>query len=141
MTMVHESARGTIGKLIGALVIGAAVVGIGTYMEPWAQEYEVKTALSLTCADMMKFRNLGPMPDDIREQLYGRLRRAQVKAKPEAVTLSNAHVVAQQKFVCESKVVYDTVTPWLGITMLKPDIPPLKIHHVVKVKKEIADRW
>lgn len=137
--MSQEIARGNIAKLIGAIVIAAVVIGVGTYLTPWAQEYEVRTALNLTCADMMRLRLEGAMPEDTKAQLKSRLNRAEVKVKDGGMTVANKHVPG--KFICEGKVVYDTSTPWIGITVLKPDIKPLKLHHVVVVKKDIADSW
>lgn len=139
--MVHEIAHGLLRNLFIFTLVAGAVIGGGTYLEPWAQEYEVKTAISMTCSDLMKVRHVGPANEEQRESLLGRLRRAQVKFKPENVALSGGTNKQAGKLTCDGKVVYDTSTPWLAITTIKPDLPPLKIHHVVVVKKEVSDRW
>ncbi len=131
------AAHSQLWKLLWLAVAAVGVIVGLTYLEPWAQKYEVKTATTAMCSELVRSRKIGPVTDPVLSTWMSKIRAAGVHlARPQDATaeLSNN---GRSSYFCDVKVSYDTVTPWKFVDIIYPSLKPLQLHHIVRLHKEM----
>ncbi len=125
-------AEGNLAKVIYAVVIFVVVVAVGTFMKPWLDEYEVKTAARIACNEIIK---------GTRYKLPEQVKNAENTFERKAL-MAGVHLKTGQSYVfevsdisnedlwrCHFKAAWKSSTPLLIVSALYPEAPPIQRVH------------
>ena len=120
-------AESNLSRLAIALVVTVVVVGVGTFLTPWSAEYEVKTFARIACNDLIKLRKYKLDDKGAWEQQFVRkCIGAGVKLKPNQYAFEVKDVSNEGLWRCRVKVAWRSSTPWLALSAVFPEAPPLE---------------
>ena len=139
---VSTAAEGTIKKLIALAVAFAAVIGLMTWYEPFAQGYELKNAAKIACNELMKnwkYKIAGQENFHI-EPFLRRTTQAGVTLKPNQYKFTPSHDRNKGELVCTVRITYPTTTDWFLVGPIF-EIPPLKQKHVLNIDHRVRDTY
>jgi len=137
---MHAKAEGPLKKLIFILVVFVVVVLVGTWLEPFAAEYEVKTAAKIACNDYMAMmRSNTPNANRQWETRFVQsARRAGVALKNDQYDFQAGNIADRQEITCRFIVAWRSVTPIILVGDVL-GLPPMSLVHrldyVHKVKR------
>ena len=150
---MRTSGESNLKKLV-YLVVGVVIVIVAmTWLEPFFQEYELKTGIRLTCNEL--FRTSFDTKH-AHEFFVGKATRAGVKLKEEDYdedcprridkgakcwSIEAEHDKTARLMKCRAYAQYPTETEWALVGQVLQEIPKLKQQHKVTFKIEMQDRW
>ena len=105
---MHVAAAGPIKTLVILLVVFAAVVAVGTYLDPFSRSYEVKTATRIACNELAAEKRYG-RATAWEETFIKSANQAGVKLKPGQYDFKVSLTVEQN--ICDVKVAWKETMP------------------------------
>lgn len=135
------TAEGALAKLIGLVLFFVAVIGVGTWYEPFAQGYELKNAANVACNDFVRFTRFGGGPGDTHiEPFLRRATQVGVRLKPNQYSFKAKRDNATSEWVCTVYIKYPTKTDWVIVGPIF-EIPPLKQNHVLTYEHRVRENY
>jgi hypothetical protein len=132
------AAEGPLKKLIVALVIFVAVVVLGTYSEPFAAEYEIKTAVKIACNTMVQDAKWGQAGRNTWEAPFvNKARSAGVTLTPEQYAFEVE--LGRNENVCKAAIAWRSSTEYILVGFLF-DMPPMKIVHRLDINHTVKSK-
>ena len=114
-------------KKLGAVIaLFAVVVLVMTWLTPWTASYEVKTAAKTACNEVIKQKK-GYGDDKWAEVFMRKATAAGVKLKPGQFAFSAELLPNLGINRCHYKIAWKSVTPWVILSDLFDDLPPLTL--------------
>ncbi|MDP2344796.1 MAG: hypothetical protein Q8O67_27865 [Deltaproteobacteria bacterium] len=118
-------AEGNLAKLIIALIIAAVVVVGGTVVTPWSAEYEVKTAAKIACSALIIVKKFKDKDNTWEQTFIKKAQGAGVQLKKGQYLFDMQEVKNEGLWRCRFKAAWRSTTPWLALSGVFPEMPPL----------------
>jgi hypothetical protein len=136
---VVSAAEGPLKTVVFLLVVFAAVVVLGTYSEPFAAEYEVKTAAKIACNTMVRDPNRQDPSRNIWEKPF------LLKARTAGVTLTPEQyafdlTMNRNENVCKAAIAWRSSTEFILVGFLF-EMPPMKIVHRLDINHTVKAKY
>ncbi len=127
---MHVKAEGPLKKLLVALGVFAVLVLVGTWLEPFSAEYEVKTAAKIACNDFMAIKrsNTPNAPGTWEAKFLQQSRKAGVLLNSDQYDFQAGDISNRQEIKCHFIIAWRSVTPLLLIGELFA-LPPMTLVH------------
>ena len=135
---MHAKAEGPLKKLIFVVVAFVVVIAVGTYLIPFAAEYEVKTAAKVACNDYRLVSRAGNVNDRSWEKKFlDRARVAGVQLRDDQYNFTLSTDLGDA--TCRIQIKWIDKTTAILIGDIVTEIPPLTLLHSIdylhRVKK------
>jgi hypothetical protein len=119
-------AEGNISKLVIGTILTAVVVVVGTWITPWSAEYEVKTAARLACAQLIIVSKYKDPNNPWEESFIRKSMAAGIRLKKGQYLFDIKEVKNEGLWRCHFKAAWRSSTPWMLLSAVFPEVPPLE---------------
>ncbi|HEY1099603.1 MAG TPA: hypothetical protein VGF99_11780 [Myxococcota bacterium] len=136
---MHVIAEGPLKKLLFIIVAFALVILVGTWLEPFTAEYEVKTAGKIACNSILQnIRYNEPHRREWEATFVQKARVAGVMLTNEQYNFEPG--TAYDDMTCHFVVAWRSTTPLIFIGDLF-DLPPMKLLHRLDYVHKVKKNW
>ena len=136
-----QSAESNLSKLVVGTIILVVVVLGGTYLTPWSAEYEVKTAARIACSHLITVAKYNDTKNPWEENFIRKSNAAGVRLKKGQYLFDMKEVKNEGVWRCHFKAAWRSSTPWMLVSAVFPEAPPLEYVNRIDKKFDIPNSF